>query len=120
MARRDHAGLAKAGTEAKRPSRRKRPQRMHNLIAALDRVVPWRDAHLDTVVDRLRMAQEVADKEPRHQQRQTGHCKGYAIACNSIQQQEETREDKRRSEILLKEKESEHQYDRDENGQNVL
>ena len=90
---------------------RHRPERVNDLFAAAYVVVPRREPHVDALMDRRGILQEVSAKESRKHQRQPAEREQRPIASHRVEREKHAGDHQRRSEILLQEEE--HQQHRD-------
>ena len=68
IARRDHFRIAPARARAPRSAGGKGPQRMGQLVAAVDLVIPRREPHVDALHDGARLADAIAHEDRHHHQ----------------------------------------------------
>ena len=108
---RPHAGRAAAGI---------RPQRVGQLIAAVNVVVPGGKPHGDALAHVVRNSDGAAHRKPRHHQRQPGNRHQCTAARHAVQRQEEARENQRRAHVALQEEEDHRERRAHQRGQSVF
>ena len=120
LAGRDVARARLGEAAAEESARRQAPERVRDLIAAADAVVPRRLPHVDALDHRGRIAGDVGRGERADQRGQAQRGQAPAVARDAVGDEERAGEDQRRAEVALEEEEQQHQRhadgDRDQVG----
>jgi hypothetical protein len=104
---------------AQQAARGQGPQRVRDLVAAADAVVPRRFPHVDALDDGRGVADGVGGGERSDQRRQSQRRQAPAIAGDAVGDEEGAGQDERRAEVALEEEEQQHQRHADGDGNHV-
>ena len=99
------------------PASSEGPQRVRQLIAAVNHVVPWRKPHGDALAHRVRYAEDVSREESGGDKREANDWYGKAAARQTVQRQEQAGEDQRGPHISLQKEEGDGKRDTHGGGQ---